>query len=575
MTFVGIRKYYLLILLLVPILFSFAMSAAFAQYYGNVLVVDVQTDRPVYVIGESMEITVTVSKVTDNPITLWLENKNEIIFNIGEFYLESSGILQVKHNFDDPILQRGEEYTIVADYLDVIEYSTIYASNFGARVELDKKIYSWNDKVSISISSPVHNINSDKIDEIGHIEENEITISTRGSKLGKYKFVETGLDTGIFTGAVTLASSTSGKTTEGNGPIDGMIKADDEDGITVSFHYSTDEQIIGSALIRILVEQEPIFAEKQIEVITEFDKETEQMILTLKGTDFYPDLKILWVVIHDIGIEFTIANGDTNSDAQGNFMDSANVKPLAESGNYIIRVIDIERNNFKERLELNNFPDNAISWTLTPKNFKVGESTVIDIKGTVNVDSDHNRDITIRVDQPDHQWAAVADRIPLTDDNEFHIAKKVNFRVPGEHLVVIEYNGLVRQSSFTVFTEESKLESEPTPSLQSQELESTKEPVPETIVEPEKLKIAPFVDLNKDPQYYIDRYNNEPSYKKWFHDNYPQYDSIEQAVGLELTQKIPAWVKNIFGWYAQDQIGEEELLNAIKYLINEKILVVN
>ena len=101
------------------------------------------------------------------------------------------------------------------------------------------------------------------------------------------------------------------------------------------------------------------------------------------------------------------------------------------------------------------------------------------------------------------------------------------------------------------------------------------EPMPETIVEPEKLKIAPFVDLNKDPQYYIDRYNNEPSYKKWFHDNYPQYDSIEQAVGLELTQKIPDWVKNIFGWYAQDQIGEEELLNAIKYLINEKILVVN
>ena len=101
------------------------------------------------------------------------------------------------------------------------------------------------------------------------------------------------------------------------------------------------------------------------------------------------------------------------------------------------------------------------------------------------------------------------------------------------------------------------------------------ESVPETIVEPEKLKIAPFVDPDKDPQYYIDRYNNEPSYKKWFHDNYPQYDSIEQAVGLELTQKIPDWVKNIFGWYAQDQIGEEELLNAIKYLINEKILVVN
>jgi len=87
--------------------------------------------------------------------------------------------------------------------------------------------------------------------------------------------------------------------------------------------------------------------------------------------------------------------------------------------------------------------------------------------------------------------------------------------------------------------------------------------------------VASFVDKSKDPQSYIDRYNNEPSYKKWFHDNYPEYDSIEQAVGLELTEKIPDWVKNIFGWYSQDQVSEDELLNAIKYLINEEILIVN
>ena len=90
-----------------------------------------------------------------------------------------------------------------------------------------------------------------------------------------------------------------------------------------------------------------------------------------------------------------------------------------------------------------------------------------------------------------------------------------------------------------------------------------------------KSRIADFVDETKDPQYYIDRYNNESSYKKWFHDNYPQYDSIEQAVGLELTQKIPSWIKSIFGLYAQDKISEDELLNTIQYLIDEGILVVN
>ena len=41
------------------------------------------------------------------------------------------------------------------------------------------------------------------------------------------------------------------------------------------------------------------------------------------------------------------------------------------------------------------------------------------------------------------------------------------------------------------------------------------------------------VDKSKDPQYYVDRYNNEPEYKKWFDDNYSKYPSIYDAVGLE------------------------------------------
>ncbi|MCE2615221.1 MAG: hypothetical protein LVO36_04890, partial [Nitrosopumilus sp. (ex Thoosa mismalolli)] len=37
----------------------------------------------------------------------------------------------------------------------------------------------------------------------------------------------------------------------------------------------------------------------------------------------------------------------------------------------------------------------------------------------------------------------------------------------------------------------------------------------------------------KDPQSYVDRYNNEASYKDWFDKSYPEYDSIYEAVGLE------------------------------------------
>jgi len=70
------------------------------------------------------------------------------------------------------------------------------------------------------------------------------------------------------------------------------------------------------------------------------------------------------------------------------------------------------------------------------------------------------------------------------------------------------------------------------------------EPTPEpeqTTSEPKELEIpAPFVDESKDPQYYVDRYNNEAIYKTWFDDTYPEYSSIYEAVGLEKQLEIPA-----------------------------------
>jgi len=74
------------------------------------------------------------------------------------------------------------------------------------------------------------------------------------------------------------------------------------------------------------------------------------------------------------------------------------------------------------------------------------------------------------------------------------------------------------------------------------------EPEPEPVVEPEpepvsesiELEVASFVDETKDAQTYVDRYNNEASYKEWFDANYSEYDSIYQAVGLEEPLTIPA-----------------------------------
>jgi hypothetical protein len=142
----------------------------------------------------------------------------------------------------------------------------IFTSNFGATVELDQKVYTWTDKVFITIVAPDHNFDSKLVDEIGETANDPIIVQTRTAKLTNYKLAETGTDTGIFTGEVILtgfthnadgdtATGTDGNdvtttAATGSGPTDGKLSASDNDGLTVSFEFNEDETVIGSALIR-------------------------------------------------------------------------------------------------------------------------------------------------------------------------------------------------------------------------------------------------------------------------------------------------------------------------------------
>ena len=195
---------------------------------------------------------------------------------------DSTGIFQIvietPEILDGDRLERGEEIILEytdwgpsgSDYVgdeDEDVNLTLYTSNFGATVELDQKVYTWTDKAYITIVAPDHNFDSDLVDEIGNSDLDPIKISTRGSDLDNYKLVETGTDTGIFTGEVILTGFThdaDGDTTTGDdngndvvsrapsgaGPTDGLLPADDDDGLTVSFEFSEDETVVGSALIR-------------------------------------------------------------------------------------------------------------------------------------------------------------------------------------------------------------------------------------------------------------------------------------------------------------------------------------
>ena len=186
---------------------------------------------------------------------------------------ENTGIFQVVITISDSIdgnaLERGEEITLAyldrgpsgADYVGDDERDVelqIETSNFGATVELDQNVYTWTDKVFITVVASDYNFDSNIIDEIGTTDKGEITIRTRAGEV-QYRLAETGPDTGVFTGELVLTGDAEagidgvhGTFSRGlAGPTDGTINTRTSDGISISFDYSDSEApLVASALIR-------------------------------------------------------------------------------------------------------------------------------------------------------------------------------------------------------------------------------------------------------------------------------------------------------------------------------------
>lgn len=260
-----------------------------------------ESDKPVYIIGSDMILTLTdpdldldndVAETYSLDLIEW--DSAAATLTMGEFGGEvssfdpepfnfretgdSTGIFQIVIEMPDVLhdthLERGEEIILEytdwgpsgADYVgneDEDIQLALFTSNFGARVELDQKNYTLSDKVYITIAAPDHNFDSDLVDEIGNTVHYPVKISTRDSSLDNYKLIETGTNTGIFTGEITIVEKTnSASIPTGAGPIDGLIPiGNDDDGISISFEFSEDETVVGSALIfaaKTQMEQSPL-----------------------------------------------------------------------------------------------------------------------------------------------------------------------------------------------------------------------------------------------------------------------------------------------------------------------------
>lgn len=127
-----------------------------------------------------------------------------------------------------------------------------------SNIEFDKKTYTWTSLVHILIYAPDFDSDPNLVDTI------DVSVSTSGHTISPYKLVETGTNTGMFAGNVTLTGDPLLKGTEGvdgegteptgaqsgHGPNDGFLPSENSDGVTISFEYNRDQTVTGSALIQ-------------------------------------------------------------------------------------------------------------------------------------------------------------------------------------------------------------------------------------------------------------------------------------------------------------------------------------
>jgi hypothetical protein len=80
-----------------------------------------------------------------------------------------------------------------------------------------------------------------------------------------------------------------------------------------------------------------------------------------------------------------------------------------------------------------------------------------------------------------------------------------------------------------------------------------------------------FPSLTMSPQYYIDRYNNEPSYKSWFDSQFPE-QSLYDILGF--STYIPDWIKTYAELWATGDVSDSEFITGLDFMLDHRIIVI-
>jgi len=96
------------------------------------------------------------------------------------------------------------------------------------------------------------------------------------------------------------------------------------------------------------------------------------------------------------------------------------------------------------------------------------------------------------------------------------------------------------------------------------------------IVGYEPTHVSSFPDPAHSPQYYIDRYENEEAFREWFDAQFPQ-KTIYDVVGApeEIRKIVPTWVKQYARWWYEGSIGDAQFADRISELIRQNVIIVD
>lgn len=224
----------------------------------------VSTDKKVYTYGEKIILTISDYEQPDElPVNLTILNNN------GKIIFQKPIDAKLIHNtHQENILIAGQHWRLPNQkYLISVKFKNktiskeIKTDSFSTSILLDQKVYSWNDRVKITVIAPELVRDFSKTESIGNSVDQDILIITSMGSLEHYRLNETGIGTGIFVGSVRLtgfkgheaklhdSDKNSRGGTFGAGPDDGSIACSNADAITVKLR-TTEKTISGSAIIR-------------------------------------------------------------------------------------------------------------------------------------------------------------------------------------------------------------------------------------------------------------------------------------------------------------------------------------